>query len=261
MSRMILSAFSDEYAVSFEDQLEGMAELGIGHIELRHVNGKNVSELSKSEGREVKRMLEHFGIRVSAIGSPIGKICLSGDMTGHLDRAKRIFELAELLSAPFVRVFSFYAPEGKDIPITLAHENEALIYGDTPERCRELLDCFDGELRCVFDMGNFVLENVRPYPFAYEILKDGIAYFHIKDALFEGAIVPSGKGDAGIKEILDAHASYANEDFFVSLEPHLQTFSGLNLLVGRSFENPYKYEDEKSAFCDAVKKFRELMKI
>ena len=143
--------------------------------------------------------------------------------------------------------------------VTLCHENEAKIYGDIPARCRELLDHFGGELKCVFDMGNFVLEGVDPFPSAYELLKPYIAYFHIKDSLAAGAIVPPGKGEAKIKEILSAHMQSAKEDFFVSLEPHLQTFSGLNALVGRSFENPYQYPDAKVAFADAVTKFKELI--
>ena len=137
-------------------------------------------------------------------------------------------------------------------------ENEARIYGDIPTRCKELLDYFCGELKCVFDMGNFVLEGVEPYS-AYELLKEHVAYFHIKDALYEGAIVPAGKGEAKIKEILSLHREYAKEDFFVSLEPHLQTFTGLNALVGRPFENPYQYPDKKTAFSDAVTKFKELI--
>ena len=115
------------------------------------------------------------------------------------------------------------------------------------------------KIKCVFDMGNFVLEGVDPYPEAYELLKKDIAYFHIKDALAQGAIVPPGRGDAKIQAILSAHREYAKEDFFVSLEPHLQTFSGLNALVGRSFENPYKYENEKVAFTDAVNKLKEMI--
>ena len=138
-------------------------------------------------------------------------------------------------------------------------ENEAKIYGDSPSREKELLDHFGGELKCVFDMGNFVLEGVDPYPEAYELLKKDIAYFHIKDALFQGAIVPAGKGEAKIKEILSAHRAYAQEDFFVSLEPHLQTFAGLNALVGRAFTNPYQYADQKAAFADAVEKFKEMI--
>jgi sugar phosphate isomerase/epimerase len=146
----------------------------------------------------------------------------------------------------------------REYGIILCHENEAKIYGDTPMRCREIADYFGGEIKCVFDMGNFVLEGVNPYS-AYELLKRDIAYFHVKDALAEGAIVPAGKGEAQIKEIISAHREYAEDDFFVSLEPHLQTFSGLNALVGRSFNNPYQYEDQKAAFSDAVNKFKELI--
>ncbi|MBQ8441523.1 MAG: sugar phosphate isomerase/epimerase, partial [Clostridia bacterium] len=215
----------------------------------------------------------------SAIGSPLGKIRLDEDMDAHMEMAKQVFESANVLGAKYVRMFSFYAPEGEDITsmkeqvaealgrmlaiaksagVTLCHENEAKIYGDIPARCRELLDCFGGELKCVFDMGNFVLEGVDPYP-AYELLKPYIAYFHIKDALAAGAIVPPGKGEAKIREILTAHSQTETDDFFATLEPHLQTFSGLNALVGRSFENPYQYPDAKVAFADAVTKIKELI--
>ncbi|MBQ7090213.1 MAG: sugar phosphate isomerase/epimerase [Clostridia bacterium] len=277
--KMILSAFADEYADSFAEQLESLKRFGIGYIELRHVDGKNISALNGEEIERVKAMLDSAGIQVSAIGSPIGKIAPDGDLAGHFEMAERVFAMAQRLGAKYVRLFSFYPPKGEEIrskraevlalleklirlaekyDVILCHENEAKIYGSTPEACRDLLDHFGGALKCVFDMGNFVLEGVDPYPSAYELLKKDIAYFHIKDALFEGAIVPPGKGEAKIKEILAAHAADAKEPFFVSLEPHLQTFSGLNALVGRSFENPYQYEDAASAFTDAVEKLREV---
>ena len=94
---------------------------------------------------------------------------------------------------------------------------------------------------------------------AYRMLRDHIRYFHIKDALYEGAIVPPGCGNAKIGEILAEHKVFADKDFFISLEPHLQLFSGLNALVGRSFENPYKYESAELAFADAHKKLLELI--
>ncbi len=280
MSDIIFSAFSDEYAVDFNEQLAGMKALDIGYIELRFVNGRSVSELSVEECKELKKRLDSKGIKVSAIGSPLGKIRLDGDMSGHMETAERIFTIANVMETGLIRMFSFYAPEEKNIHdcrdevfgaiadmlalakkygVTLCHENEAKIYGDTPKYCRELLDAFGGELKCVFDMGNFVLEGVDPYPKAYELLKKDIAYFHIKDALAEGAIVPPGKGDARIKEILQAHRQYAKDDFFVSLEPHLQLFSGLNKLKGRDFDNPYKYENMKTAFEDAAKNLRRLI--
>jgi sugar phosphate isomerase/epimerase len=236
--------------------------------------GVNVND----KATEIKTKLDFYGVGVSAVGSPLGKIPLDGDMVAHLETARRVMDTANVLGARYVRMFSFYAPTGKDITamrgevlyaleklvlrarahgVTLCHENEAKIYGDIPARCKEITDYFGGEMKCVFDMGNFVLEQVEPYA-AYTLMQKDVAYFHIKDAFRAGAIVPPGKGEARIADILTAHKRYANEDFFVSLEPHLQLFSGLNALVGRSFENPYHYKDAASAFADAVKTFREL---
>lgn len=280
MAKIILSAFADEYSASFTEQLRGMRDYGIDYIEVRGVDGKNVSTLSPLEIVEAKNKLDYFGMGVSAIGSPIGKVRLDGDLDAHFDIARRVLETANELGARYVRMFSFYPPEGKNIVdcrehvfaelarllelakshgVVLCHENEAKIYGDVPSRCREIYDAFGGEIKAVFDMGNYVLEGVKPYPNGYELLKDGIAYFHIKDALSAGAIVPPGCGEANIKEILSEHVKYAEDDFFVSIEPHLQLFSGLNALVGRSFDNPYKYNSEKEAFTDAVMRLKEIL--
>ena len=279
MSDFIISAFSDEYATPFEEQLEGMKSLGIENIELRFVDGKNVSEISIRQAKEIKKMLDEAKIKVSAIGSPIGKVSLDEDLKEHFDTAKKFFEIATVMETKLIRMFSFYSNENQDIQtrkdevlkalgvlldlakqyrLTLCLENEAELYCNTPAYCHELLKAFGGELKCVFDMGNYVLEGEKPYPDNYQLLKSYIEYFHIKDALYEGAIVPAGKGEAKIKEILEAHRQYAKEDFFVSLEPHLQTFSGLNALKQRDFDNPYKYEDLKSAFIDHTKKFKEM---
>ena len=62
-----------------------------------------------------------------------------------------------------------------------------------------------------------------------------------------------------IKEILDDYKANGKKDTFITLEPHLQTFSGLNALVGKSFDNPYKYENQQAAFTDAVAKLKELL--
>ena len=275
---MRLCAFADEASAALSGQIAALKRNGITQLEIRGVNGKNIKDLSTEEVKAVKTALDEAGISVWSIGSPIGKISLKDDFEAHIEDFKRILAAADILGARRIRMFSFFPAEGmsdEEIQaavyeriatlisltpkyITLCHENEAKIYGDTPERCRDLLDYFGGELKCVFDMGNFVLENVEPYA-AYELLKKDIAYFHIKDALSAGAIVPPGKGEAKIAEILSAHRKYAAGDFFVSLEPHLQLFSGLNALVGRAFENPYQYTDAKSAFADAVEKFKELI--
>ncbi len=278
MNKLILSAFADEYADSLIEQCEALNKFGIEYIELRGVNGKNVSVLTESEVKEVKKVLDDFGIKVSSIGSPLGKIDINGDLNGHYETAKRVYETANILGAKNVRMFSFYSKEmpfdkcksevyagleklvglSESAGLTLCHENEARIYGESPEKCFEIAEYFGGRIKCVFDMGNFVLDGYEPLS-AYKLLFDYIEYFHIKDAFYTGAIVPAGKGEAKIKEILDDYKLNGGKDAFITLEPHLQTFSGLNALVGKSFDNPYKYENQKAAFTDAVEKLKGLL--
>ncbi len=276
---MVLSAFADEYADGLKEQCEALKGFGYKYIELRGVNGKNVSVLSKEDVAEAKKVLSDYGIKVSSIGSPLGKIKLDEDINAHLETAKRVFETANELGVKNIRMFSFYLPAGKtreecrgqvfdelekivklseEYGVNLCHENEALIYGESPEKCLEILEYFGGRLKCVLDMGNFVLDGYNSWE-AYKLLRKHIEYFHIKDALYAGAIVPAGKGEAQIKRILDDYKVNGEKDAFITLEPHLQTFSGLNALVGKTFENPYKYNDQKEAFTDAVAKLKELL--
>ena len=280
MAKMMLSAFADEYAGSLVEQLEALNGFGIKYLELRHADGKNVADMTPCDVKEVRCKLDDYSIGISSIGSPLGKISLDGDLNAHMELTKRVCETAVCLDARYVRMFSFYLPAGQtredckskvvdalgsmlDIAdsygVTLCHENEAKIWGESPEQCKELLDAFGGRLRAVFDMGNFVLGGYEPYE-AYELLYDYVTYFHIKDALSRGAIVPAGMGEARIKEILSDFKSRTKADFFVSLEPHLETFAGLNALTDVTFENPYKYADQKAAFSDAVAKLNQVLK-
>lgn len=278
MSKLILSAFADEYADGLKEQCEVLSKFGIKNIELRGVNGKNVSLLTEKEAKEVKKTLDAYDIKVSSIGSPIGKVDIKSDLAEHFEMAKRIFKTANILGTKNVRIFSFYSKEtpfeeckneiymalekllslSDSAGLTLCHENEALIYGESPEKCLEIVKYFNGRIKCVFDMGNFVLDGYEPF-LAYKMLFDYIKYFHIKDALYAGAIVPPGKGEAKIKEILDDWKKNNIKDAFITLEPHLETFSGLNTLVGKSFDNPYKYDNPKEAFIDAIEKLKGLL--
>ena len=279
MKQILLSAFIDEYSDDLTEQLDALERFGIRYLELRHVNGKNVSEMTDEEIIALRLACDARGIGISAIGSPLGKIRLDGDLDAHLALTERICRYATILGARYVRMFSFYPPQGEEIVarrddvlamlqkmldiadrfgVVLCHENEARIYGDTPERCRDLLDFFGGRLRAVFDMGNFVLEGCEPIS-AYEHLSPYVSYFHIKDALSAGAIVPAGLGEAEIKPILEAYCANGEGDFFISLEPHLETFAGLNALTESTFTNPYKYDDAKAAFTDAVAKLKALL--
>ncbi len=280
MGKLIFSAFADEYSPKLSEQIEALKGLNYSHIELRFIDGVNIADISDEKLEELKKELSRAGISVSSIGSPIGKISIDGDFEEHKKKAERVFKIASELGAPFVRIFSFYIPKGaersdyKDAVIsrlkalveiadkynvTLCHENEADIFGESPEDCLTLLEALGNKLGCVLDMGNFVLGgyDVRK---AYRLLFPHIRYFHIKDALYSGAIVPPGKGDALIKEVLTDYIEGAEGSVFATLEPHLQLFDGFNALTDRSFDNPYKYNTAKEAFHDAAAKLNELFK-
>ncbi len=246
-----LTGFSDEISPDIKEQLYYLNQFGIKYFEIRGVNDKNIADLTLEEARKVKSLADGYGIRVSSIGSPIGKIKITDPFEPHLSQLAHIIELAKLFETDYIRVFSFYIPQGEDPAaykdevirrmkamtalaekegVILLHENEKKIYGDIAPRCKEILDAVASpNLRAVFDPANFVECGQETYPAAYELLKDYVVYIHIKDAVAHGKIVPAGYGSGHIEELLRAfeQAGYRG---FLSLEPHLGHFAGLDAL-------------------------------
>ena len=254
-----LTGFADEIDPELDVQLDTLAREGIRHLELRGVWGKNVLQLSDDELARIKETLARRGVRVSSIGSPIGKIAIVDDFVPHLADFRRALEIARLLGAPYVRIFSFFIPEGDDparhraavldrlgrlvretegTGATLLHENEKDIYGDTPARCHDLLTAIDSPaLWAAWDPANFVQVGVRPHDEGYALLRPFIAYVHVKDALLDsGQVVVAGAGDGQVRATLAALRADGFDGFF-SLEPHLASagpfagFSGPDLFV------------------------------
>lgn len=247
MKKLLISGFSDEISPCFDEQLATVSEFGLSHIELRGVDGTNVSDLTPQKLREVKAKLASAGISVSSIGSPIGKISIEDDFSTHMEKLKRTLEIQKELNAPYIRVFSFYLPQGAAPEnyrsqvferinamideaarweSVLLHENEKQIFGDNATRCLELMNEFYGEhFRAVFDFANFV-EVGQDTLEAYSLLKPFIEYIHIKDATAEKKIVPAGMGNGKIHDILSDLISGGWRGF-MSMEPHLVDFSGL----------------------------------
>ena len=112
MAKFKLSAFSDEYAKELDSQIEGLVKNKVKMTELRGVDGINVSDLTVMQAMNVKSKLDAFGIGVSAIGSPIGKIKITDPMEPHLNKLKQTCEVAEIMGTRRIRMFSFYIPEG-----------------------------------------------------------------------------------------------------------------------------------------------------
>ncbi len=280
MAEFVLSAFADEYSPKFDEQLEGLKKNGVGFIEIRGVDGKNISELTEDELKAVREKLDKVGIGVSAIGSPIGKIKTSDPLEPHLEKLRSCIKAAKILGTPNIRMFSFYMPEGvsreearpevmkrlgamleiaKAEGITLCHENEKGIYGDSPETCLDIQKEFGGEIKLVFDPANFIECSYEPYPHGFELLGDRLYYMHIKDADADHRIAPAGKGIGRIPEIIK-ELDKREGRIFLTVEPHLRVFNGFDALeTDEKTKMPNTYATGEEAFGAAVDAIKEII--
>ena len=242
-----LSAFADEASKNLGEQIEALRANEIHYLEMRGVNGQNVSELDAATARAVSRELKAADIAVWSLGSPIGKIKLADPFAPELDRFKRLLETADITGATRIRLFSFYEAEGESAfdavcerldrfveaaqgsGVVLCHENEKGIYGDIASRCLRIHQALPG-LRAVFDPANFV-QCRQDTAEAWELLAPYVDYMHIKDARWgDGVVVPPGQGDGQLPYLLGKYAEQGGE--VLTLEPHLKVFKGLEALEG-----------------------------
>ena len=242
-----LSAFADEVTEDFLAQVEYLAGERVGYIEPRFINKKNIMDLTKGELDEARAMIRDHGLKVSAIGSPIGKVRLDEPFDPHLDKFKHAVDLALFFETPYIRMFSYYAPEGKNIDdyreqvtermaakvdvladadVTMVHENEANIYGHSAQNCVDLVEAVDSpKLRLVYDPANFVWgeKMTNNVEVCWPVMKPYVVHIHIKDWKLGAADVGSmpGEGDGQIRELL-AELAAINYDGCLTMEPHLQ---------------------------------------
>jgi sugar phosphate isomerase/epimerase len=255
-----ITGFADEIAQDLSTQIESFGKLGIRYIEMRGVDGKNLIHHDNAKVTEIKKRLDDAGIRLSALGSPLGKIGMDDHFEPHFEEFKRACEIAHMMDTPCIRMFSFYPPHDKDAvferlgrfagyakenDVCLLHENEKDIYGEKAKECKEIMDEFGGEhFKAIFDFANFVQAGQDTLE-AYEVLKDHIAYIHVKDAIAgSGKVVPAGYGDGNVKEILKRLFSDGFKGF-LSLEPHLFDFDGFAGLEKGDMKLPSFEEGKK----------------
>ena len=109
-----LTGFADEISPDLDEQLDSLARESIRYMELRSVWNTNVLDLTDEELDEVRSSVFARGVSVSSIGSPIGKVPITNPFGPHLGRFRRALYVAAVMQAPYVRVFSFFIPEGRE---------------------------------------------------------------------------------------------------------------------------------------------------
>jgi sugar phosphate isomerase/epimerase len=252
--KIIISGFADEIDPQLDVQLKVVKDLGMEYICFRAADGKGVAEYTLDEVKEsILPRLNAAGVKVSSLGSPIGKIDIDDDAAyeKQLAQLDTLCQICNLLDCKYIRMFSFWMlnknpDEWKDevlkklrgfadiaakYGVILIHENEKDIYGDTAARCAGLLDeLASPNFKAAFDFANFVQcgENTAE---CWELLKEHVAYIHIKDAVSgKNENVVCATGDGQIPEILRKAIREDGYEGFLTLEPHLVLFATLQSL-------------------------------
>jgi len=220
--RVILTGFADEAAnqKTAVQQFAAFAALGLQYYSIRFIDVgkgiKNVMQLTKSEITTVRHLEDEYGLNVSSLGSPIGKVKLLDVDDGtqnrfvpfdkYLDKeVNKACELAHAFETKLIRGFSFYHPRGTDpaehLPqvvdqigqmvetchrsdLTYGLEIEANLVGQSGELLGEIhRQVNHPALMLIFDAGNITSMGCTPQEVFnnYVAMRRGIGWMHIKD--------------------------------------------------------------------------------
>ncbi len=219
---VILSGFADEAANQklAEQQFAAFAALGLQYYTIRFIDAgqgvKNVMQLTKTEIAKVRHLEDEYGLNVSSIGSPIGKVKLLDVDDGSKNRfvpfkkyldqeVQQACEMAHAFETKLIRGFSFYHPRGTDpwehVPqvvdqlgkiaeachrsdLTFGLELEANLVGQTGSLLAAIHRQVDHPaLMLIFDGANIATQGFSADECLqqYRELKPGLGWLHIKD--------------------------------------------------------------------------------
>ncbi len=266
-----ISGFADEISASFDEQLAVVTELGMHYISLRSADSKGIADYTAEEVKQsLLPRLQAAGVGVSSLGSPIGKVGVEDEegFAKQCAQLESLCEIAKLLDCKYIRMFSFFIPEGKDPAqyrdvvleklkkfiaiaekhgVVLMHENEKDIYGDVGARCLDLMQTLASPyFKSAFDFANFVQcgEDTQT---CWDMLRPYTVYIHIKDAVTnDKENVLCGTGEGKIPQLLRQAIVQEGYTGFLTLEPHLVLFDSLKDLETANPTNIIKVNKYKN---------------
>jgi L-ribulose-5-phosphate 3-epimerase len=238
-----LSVLTDEVSNDLVEALDWAVRNGFKHVEVRMVDGTNVSNLTDEQVDRAKREIDKRGLKVSAIASPLFKCALdparpvlSGDLFGnkeedlatHMKKLPRAIAIAKKLGTRKIRIFSFWrekeparyltdivahlkkaAEVAEKEDVLLLQENENACNGGYAEEVAEIVRRVGSPaMRVLWDPGNENYGGRSCFPEGYEKVKGLFAHVHLKDSVTgddgKASCVPIGQGKTPLREQIRA---------------------------------------------------------
>ena len=224
LAPLLLGGLADEAAnqKTAMQQFCAFAALGLRYYTLRFIDAgtgagiQNVMQLDPQGIENIRNLQKEYGLSVSSIGSPIGKVKLLDVDDGTTNRfvpfqdylqkdVRRACDLANQFDCKLIRGFSFYHPKGSDpyahLPqaidqigqitrlcdsygLTYGLEVEANLVGQTGKLLAKVhSEVSHPALVLVFDGANLVCQGMSTDEVFEEYLamKPGLGWIHIKD--------------------------------------------------------------------------------
>ena len=276
MAEFIISAFADEASNTLEGQIDALKRNGLIMLEPRNIEGSIVDK-TDDELFVIRRGLDDAGIKISSLGSPIGKYKIEDDFEPHFEKFKRALRACEILGTDRMRVFSFFVKkdeldkyrgevmrrmeimlaEAEKHGIKLCHENESNIYGEKPERVGDLLASLPS-LYGIFDAANYIMEDCSVID-GFEATAKRLEYVHVKDMVKAKVNVPVGEGMGRYDEILQKIDGMTDRTFILTLEPHLHFFRAYAEIDSHKFHSAKDFASAGEAFDFAVASLKNLL--
>ncbi|MFD7615164.1 sugar phosphate isomerase/epimerase family protein [Streptomyces sp. NPDC059828] len=253
---MRLAIINDELSQDIDTAAAEASRQGFGGLEIRSSGGVPPHLMTDAQLTAVREAVKGHGLRIAGFDPPALKCALprtDAEIAQVRELVVDAVRRAELLEAPFVRIFTFYR-EGDPDPRTAAKAAREVLDGVPADRVPlivetgmrtnsptmrhtlEFLDELgDDRLGVLWDPGNSVFSGWDPEPFPrdYELGRERIRHVHVKDPVGRTAYVRLGDGDLPWPAILGRLADDGYEGW-VSLETHWR--------IGRVLTQPQRDE-------------------
>jgi sugar phosphate isomerase/epimerase len=252
-SDLTLCLITDEVSPSLDEGLAFARAEGIGMVDLRVIDGRNVLALSRAELTDAARRVRAAGLAASCICTPLlkwsppGKTATTaGDQFGFAlgDRSPRdvyalAFEAAEILSVRNLRIFSYLAYDGYrvddlresiDALLALAEKFDMKLHVENEGVCNiagfaeleALVTAYrHPRLRALPDIANACIRSMPPSAADLARLLPFTDMLHVKD-YSNGAshCVAVGEGDVPLASLLAATLPVHNAPLTLTIETH-----------------------------------------